>query len=480
MINNCLLLVDLAIQEYGKRKIVVPEVDVRSFARVFLERLRLGLRILSFAVVVSIVSQPVLAASEDHDRSWFEAAEIQRQKFTFRYFLMPIGEVEFLYALGSSSADSRRSLDQGGDPECFRVRPQGRSTSYPASKSKACSSFPNNRLVAIEGQTNGFLKWVKKYSGRYESLWSGGLETYRVTAVDGGVPELREIVYDSSGSLLPKVVDFKDSSQADPLSVLPGVDEFSFSPLGLLSELLHAVKVLGSCPQDEPVSYRIFDGKRRYQAIFAQKRHLLDKDIRTVGTPGHGELESELLGSISTTLPEQPVDIRSVNRETINGQLTSDDPVGETEIDDPRFTRRAVRLESQSYESNNLNDTERRVITCILRLNRWSEHIDGQLQEAFVFDRVTNGHQSSRSDPANESPTVAISSDSRRDEEEIKPSSAKTDRNSGLLWPFNVNKLDVEFSIAIQGNYSSYVDFSIEAPLGSIRGTLKQDESKRQ
>ena len=78
------------------------------------------------------------------------------------------------------------------------------------------------RLGALEGRTNGLVRWLKQYEGAYTSVLTPVGSRYEVTAMDQGVPEARDIWFGARHSDIPQVLDFRDRLSADPLRPLTG------------------------------------------------------------------------------------------------------------------------------------------------------------------------------------------------------------------------------------------------------------------
>ena len=89
------------------------------------------------------------------------------------------------------------------------------------------------RLGALEGRTNGLVRWLKRYEGAYRTTLTPIGSRYEVMAMDQGEPELRDIWFGAKHSDIPQVLDFRDRSSADPLQTLTGVDERALTQLGL-------------------------------------------------------------------------------------------------------------------------------------------------------------------------------------------------------------------------------------------------------
>ena len=93
-------------------------------------------------------------------------------------------------------------------------------------------------------------------------------------AMDQGAPEVRDIWFGAKPTDTPQVLDFRDRSSADPLQPLTGVDEGSVDPIRLMAIILKAIESQNGCPA-VPEAFRVFDGKRRYEARLSQQ-HWVD------------------------------------------------------------------------------------------------------------------------------------------------------------------------------------------------------------
>ena len=107
------------------------------------------------------------------------------------------------------------------------------------------------RLGALEGRTNGLVRWLKRYEGAYRTTLTPSGSRYEVTAMDQGVPEVRDIWFGAKHSDVPKVLDFRDRSSAHPLQPLTGVDEGSVDPVRLMALILKAIESHNGCPASQ-------------------------------------------------------------------------------------------------------------------------------------------------------------------------------------------------------------------------------------
>ena len=194
----------------------------------------------------------------------------EEQTFRFTYLRIPIGAVTFQYEnwMGAqsrynASVVSERSneavvIDSILNHEDATHSGFGTIAGRKANPGKAL-------LMGLRGKTNGLVSWLKDYEGHYQSRPSESGILYRVQATDLGYEEVREIEFRSNTGRggLPQVIAFKDRTATEALQPNAQWDAQSLDPVNLLRSLLQDIERLQGCPS-KSISYRLFDGKRRY------------------------------------------------------------------------------------------------------------------------------------------------------------------------------------------------------------------------
>ena len=205
------------------------------------------------------------------------ARSYTEQIFRFTYLRIPIGEVTFQYEnwMGVQSCEdnnviSERSSDAASAKSIPFHGVAAHSDIGTISGRKV--DYQKALLVGLTGKTNGLVSWLKDYEGYYQSLPSESSILYRVRAEDRGYEEAREIEFRSiiGRGGMPQVIAFKDRTAAEALKPNAKWDAQSLDPVNLLRTLLQDIKRLEGCPSDS-LTYRLFDGKRRYVATLMGK-----------------------------------------------------------------------------------------------------------------------------------------------------------------------------------------------------------------
>ena len=201
------------------------------------------------------------------------ADPVESDTFKFTWLGVPIGEVTLHYG---RYEDPKRA--SGPDPAALTGTPERmserQSRGHPNGGHEDRESVQSFRLGALEGRTNGLVRWLKRYEGAYRTTLTPGGSRYEVMAMDQGAPEVRDIWFGAKPTDTPQVLDFRDRSSADPLQPLTGVDEGSVDPIRLMAIILKAIESQNGCPA-MPEAFRVFDGKRRYEARSSQQ-HWVD------------------------------------------------------------------------------------------------------------------------------------------------------------------------------------------------------------
>ena len=198
------------------------------------------------------------------------ASGYEEQTFRFTYLRIPIGEVTFQYEnwLGAQSGYnagviSERASEAVGVDSILNHEDATHSGFGTIAGRKANPG--KALLMGLRGKTNGLVSWLKDYEGRYQSRPSESGILYRVQATDLGYEEVREIEFRSINERggLPQIIAFKDRTATEALQPNAQWDAQSLDPVNLLRILLQDIERLQGCPS-KSISYRLFDGKRRY------------------------------------------------------------------------------------------------------------------------------------------------------------------------------------------------------------------------
>jgi len=244
-----------------------------------------ALRALVMMFALSLAN-PGFAADEALNRVGARVAvSLEEQTFRFTYLRMPIGEVTFLYenGMGARSREDRSMIaERTSDDVGANLTPDGVAARPDFGAIGGRELIPGNAwLMGLTGKTNGFVSWLKDYEGHYQSRPSQSSILYTVRAIDRGYEEVREIEFHSSAGRrgLPQVIAFKDRTAVDALEPDPQWDAQSLDPVNLLRTLLQDIERLRGCPADS-LSYRLFDGKRRYVATLMGE----EKEKRLAGS----------------------------------------------------------------------------------------------------------------------------------------------------------------------------------------------------
>ena len=152
-----------------------------------------------------------------------------------------------------------------GDVTFFNTSPGA--SSDPALSTLQVAPGQRNALWA-SGQTRGMVHWFKNYAATFRSeARPNGVKSYRVTAVDADVPEVRHIEFPLAAGSTPFVIDFSDRTHPLPLKIDPTLDRDRIDPLSVLQNLLHQLDRAQTCD----AVYRVYDGKRR-DTVLTQER----------------------------------------------------------------------------------------------------------------------------------------------------------------------------------------------------------------
>ena len=117
----------------------------------------------------------------------------------------------------------------------------------------------NQQRFEIIGKTAGPLRLVKNYDGRGLLLREGRVDDYTLEGTDGGVDEIRRIVFELGK--LPRVLSFKDRTAPRYMEPAKPWGQSSVSPMALMYQVIQSANQPELCEG----SHTVYDGKRYYQ-----------------------------------------------------------------------------------------------------------------------------------------------------------------------------------------------------------------------
>ena len=434
-----------------------------------------------------------------------DEARIEVQQFRFSYFRVPLGEVSLFYG---DLADWRSGVVPDNQatqinkstsdlPTPLPVEPAG-IAKHPPSPPRRAELKPFS-LVGLAGRTNGIVRWLKKYEGRYQSLRVNEGVRYQVSALDRGHEEFRDILFSSIDGVLgmPKVLAFKDRTVNHALEPNALIDSMSLDPVALMRRMLLDVGRHGGCPL-VPIQYRVFDGKRRYQAFMGvpkaiqdsqlvEIQHGLDSDaLREPGAGGLVAFEATrrveepkegLSDAGGEWLPASaPASAELTTCELAKDAVLESGGPHERLANAPKSGQMPIATQHRGVPSTHsiqartseVTDADMpRLFSCQLTLKA----IDKKLQSPGVNqDLPLEEDEVEREMPelapqANEVLTTA-------DDALPKSATDETVTKVGLLWPFNQKTLTVLFDVSVDEVGPKYEGFLVEAPMGSIKGVI--------
>ena len=359
------------------------------------------------------------------------ADPVESDTFKFTWLGVPIGEVTIHYG---SYEDPKRAF--GPEPAALtgtHARMSERqSRGHTNGGHEDRESVRSFRLGALEGRTNGLVRWLKRYEGAYRTTLTPGGSRYEVMAMDQGAPEVRDIWFGAKPTDTPQVLDFRDRSSAGPLQPLTGVDEGSVDPIRLMAIILKTIDAKNGCPA-VPEAFRVFDGKRRYEARLSQ----------------HDWVDTAALGEkIDTIVP-----------------LESSGERGKSSAGDVIVNRDDNQVGDGTGVVSR-NGTE----SALGRFGKKEEMSDQDRDQLKLTGIGTSVAQKSEElmDRAPRTP-VPHALDCRltlvaRDAPRGFPT------QQGLFWPFNRRDLTVDFSVSLNGAGARFRSFLVRAPVGQIKG----------
>ena len=368
------------------------------------------------------------------------------------------------------------------------------------------------RLGALEGRTNGLVRWLKRYEGAYRTTLTPSGSRYEVTAMDQGVPEARDIWFGAKHSDIPQVRDFQDRSSADPLQLLTGVDEGSVDPVRLMGLILKAIEAHNGCPAI-PELFRVFDGKRRYEARLSEQNW-----VNTSVLNAQADTNIALDSSVERGLPSatsrttSPGESSATERsavgtrsERVLDRTAQDREVGDRDLRQRKLTdaEASVAQESEELMDQAPRSFVSQAVECQLSLvareGRKDRSGDSKLSEIkengkpapaepwghTAVDPIDPQKQRRLSDEIAASnrlegssvlqgTTLQGTTESRSSAREIEyeegQQSLDLATQRGLFWPFNRQDLTVDFSVSLNGDGARFRSFLIRAPVGQIKG----------
>ena len=439
------------------------------------------------------------------------ADPVESDTFKFTWIGVPVGEVILHYG---SYEDPDRAL--GLEPTALVGTPMR----APGSQSHALGDNEHEeqksvqwfRLGALEGRTNGLVRWLKRYEGAYTSVLTPSGSRYEVTAMDQGVPEVRDIWFGAKHADTPKVLDFRDRSSADPLQPLTGVDEGSVDPVRLMALILKDIELHDGCPAT-PKTYRVFDGKRRYEARLSEQ-NWVDTSVLNSQADTKVALDSSVerglpsVASRTTSTGESSAtesNAAGFRSERVLDRAAQDWNVGDRDLRQRKLTDAGA---SVAQESEELVDQAPRsfvsqAVECQLSLvaregrkdrsgdsklseikengkpapaEPWGhtavDPIDPQKQRRLSNEKVASNRLEGSS--VLQGTTLQGTTESRSSAREIEyeegQQSPDLTTQRGLFWPFNRQDLTVDFSVDLDGRGARFHSFLISAPVGQIKG----------
>ena len=362
----------------------------------------------------------------------FAAADpVESDTFKFTWLGVPIGEVTLHYG---TYEDPKRAFSP--EPAALTVTParvsERQSRGHTNGGHEDWESVQSFRLGALEGRTNGLVRWLKRYEGAYRTTLTPSGLRYEVVAMDQGAPEVRDIWFGAKPTDTPQVLDFQDRSSANPLQPLTGVDEGSVDPITLMAIILKAIESQNGCPA-VPKAFRVFDGKRRYEARLSQQNWV---DTAGLGEQINTNFPLESLGERG----KSPIGSGIVNR--------NDNQVGGgTGV----VTRNGTESDlGRVAKKEGMSDQDRDQ----LKLTGIGTSVAQKSEE--LMDRASRT-------PVPHALDCRLTLVARGG-----PGGFTTQQ--GFFWPFNRRDLTVDFSVSLNGAGARFRSFLVRAPVGQIKG----------
>ncbi|MDC0214108.1 hypothetical protein OAL14_04790 [Gammaproteobacteria bacterium] len=127
--------------------------------------------------------------------------------------------------------------------------------------------FNSDGLVKSMGETKGFSRIFKNYTAQVLTRkFDESARVYELLGRDRGAEEIRKISFKTGE--LPKVLEFKDSSSENSLTLRKNHDEESVDPLTVFSWFFGEELFSKECSK----VFRVFDGKK---TIYGQNRKIV-------------------------------------------------------------------------------------------------------------------------------------------------------------------------------------------------------------
>ena len=121
----------------------------------------------------------------------------------------------------------------------------------------------NQQRFEIIGKTAGPLRLVKNYDGRGLLLSKGQVDDYTLEGTDGGVDEIRRIVFEAGK--LPKVLSFIDRTAATHMEPREPWGLSAVSPMALMYRVIRSANQRKLCEGH----HTVYDGKRHYKVVLS-------------------------------------------------------------------------------------------------------------------------------------------------------------------------------------------------------------------
>ena len=460
--------------------------------------------LLVFFLITLELGTRTISASDD---------PVESDTFRFTWLGIPIGEVTIHY--GSYEDPKRaRVLDSttliSADVNELEREPRKLADGEHEDR----KSMRSLRLGALQGGTNGLVRWLKRYEGAYTTTLTPGGNRYEVTAMDQGVPEVRDIWFGAKSSAIPQVLGFQDRSRADPLQPLVGVDEGSVDPVRLMALILKAIESHNGCSA-LPEFYRVFDGKRRYEARLSEPNWedtsgLSEQGVSTVALESSSNGgRSSIGGGIPSSSRVRASDNDAASQSSAESTLDPDsrgEGIGDQDRHQLMLTGivTSVSPGREGLLDRDLGNPAPRTVACRLTLvarnaqkvgsNNFMHldvSVDGNLMPASppgqtalnsiapqgqgrVSDEIAAW--SGLTDPSLSRGAAETRSSARETEYEKGQQGQDLISQQGLFWPFNRRDLTVDFSVSLNGTNARFRSFQIRGPVGPIKGSLVNKE----
>ena len=428
------------------------------------------------------------------------ADPVESDKFKFTWLGVPIGEVTLHYG---RYEDPNRAfgLERSALTETPTRMSARQSRELADGEHEDRGPVQSPRLGALAGRTNGLVRWLKRYEGSYRTTLTSSGSRYEVTAMDQGVPEARDIWFGAKPTATPQVLDFQDRSSADPLQTLTGVDEGSVDPVRLMALILKAIESHNGCPATPDV-FRVFDGKRRYEAQLSNPSRVDASVLSDLAANGSEMTNS---GGSSASGSEAYAAYRK-GGESVSDLDGRNERQGDLDRHQFKSTEIAISVaqESERVVGPALQNPVPHTVEC--RLTLVAREAPKDLRGASMRSEIKGNGKPA---PAASSGQAAVDPIHRQKQGGLSDEIAASDRiadplslrgtaesrssageaeyeegqqgqdlsmQQGLFWPFNRQDLTVDFFVNLSVDGSRFRSFVIRAPVGHVRGRLANGE----